>query len=90
MQDLKIVVKEIKGYCDIMQIGDQCIVRGSKLSIPEGRHFCYYALSSVIPLLPAKQRKIDEPGDWMPTTWDVECPDPNGRVILRMEPIDPE
>lgn len=90
MQDLKIVVKEIRGFCDIMEVGDYCVARGSRLSIPEGRHFCYYALSSVIPLLPAKQRKIDEPGDWMPTTWEVECPDPKGRVILQMVPIEPE
>jgi len=41
-------------------------------------------------LLPAKQRKLDEPDDWMPTTWEVQCPDPKGRVIMQMIPIDPE
>jgi len=90
LQDLKIVVKEIKGVCDIMKVGDYCVVRGSRLSIPESPHFCYYALQSILPLLPAKQRKIDEPGDWLPTTWEVECPDPNGQVILRIEPIESE
>jgi carbon-monoxide dehydrogenase iron sulfur subunit len=90
MQDLKIVVKEIKGFCDIMKEGDYCIARGSRLSIPEGDYFCYYALSSIIPLLPAKQRNIEEPDDWMSTTWEVECPDPKGRVILQMIPIESE
>jgi len=42
-----------------------------------------------LPLLPAKQRKLDEPGDWMAGTWEVQCPDPNGRVIMQMIPIDP-
>ena len=67
MQDLKIIVKEIKGYCDTIQEGDYFIVRGGKISIPEG-HFCY----------------------WMEGTWLVECPDPNGQVIMEMVPIDPE
>jgi hypothetical protein len=26
----------------------------------------------------------------MPRTWEVECPDPKGQVIMRMIPIDPE
>jgi uncharacterized repeat protein (TIGR04076 family) len=87
MQDLKIVVKEIKGKCDTMKVGDYCVVRGSRLSIPEGNHFCFYALQSILPLIPAKQRKIDERDDWLPTTWEVECPDPKGQVILRIESI---
>jgi carbon-monoxide dehydrogenase iron sulfur subunit len=89
MQDLKIIVKEIKGYCDTIQKGDYFIVRGGKIFIPEG-HFCYWALNSILPLLPAKQRKLDEPDDWMPRTWLVECPDPNGQVIMEIVPIEPE
>lgn len=86
MQDLKVVVKEIKGICDIMKVGDHFIVSGGKLSIP-GDHFCYWALNSILPLLPAKQRNIVEPDDWIPRTWEVECPDPNGQVILQIIPI---
>lgn len=89
MQDLKIVVKEIKGFCDTIEVGDYFIVRGGRISIPEG-HFCFWALNSIIPLLPAKQRKLDEPDDWMSSTWLVECPDPNGQVIMEIVPIDPE
>jgi uncharacterized repeat protein (TIGR04076 family) len=87
LQDLRIRVKEIKGFCDTLNVGDYCIVRGSHLSIPETAHFCIYALQSVLPLIPAKQRKIDEPEDWLPVTWEVECPDPKGQVILQIEPI---
>ena len=88
MQDLKIVVKDIQGHCDTIELGDYFIVRGGQISIPEG-HFCYWALNAILPLLPAKQRKIDETGDWMSTTWEVHCPDPNGNVIMEMIPIDP-
>lgn len=87
MKDLKIEVEEIKGYCDTMEVGDYFIVRGGKLSIPEGA-FCYWALNAILPLLPAKQRKIDEPDDWIPRTWHVECPDPNGQVIMEISEIE--
>ena len=89
MQDLKVRIKEIKGFCDTIEVGDYFIVRGGRIYIPEG-HFCYWALNSVLPLLPAKQRKLDEPDDWMPTTWEVQCPDPKGMVIMEIIPIDPE
>ena len=89
MQDLKITVKEIKGRCDTMNVGDYCVVRGSRLSIPENDHFCFYALQSILPLIPAKQRVIEEQNDWLSTTWEIECPDPEGQVILRIQPIEP-
>ena len=87
MRDLKIFVKEIKGVCDTMKVGDYCLVSGSGLRIPEGQ-FCYWALQSILPMIPAKQRNFDEPGDWLPTTWEIECPDPRGQVILRISPIE--
>lgn len=86
MQDLKIIVKEIKGHCDTIVVGDYFIVRGGQISIPN-RHFCYWALNAILPLLPAKQRKLDEPTDWMQRTWHVECPDPNGQVIMEIQEI---
>jgi uncharacterized repeat protein (TIGR04076 family) len=88
MQDLKIVVKDIQGHFDTIEMGDYFIVRGGQISIPDG-HFCYWALNAILPLLPAKQRKIDEPGDWMSTTWEVHCPDPQGNVIMEIIPIEP-
>jgi uncharacterized repeat protein (TIGR04076 family) len=90
MHDLKIIVKEIRGVCDTMKLGDYCIVRGSRLSIPENSYFCYWALSSVLPMIPAKQRNINEPNDWLPTTWEVVCPDPKGQVILQIVHIETE
>ena len=47
----------------------------------ENKHICIYALSSLLPLLPAKQRNIDEKDDWLPEVFEIECPDPQGRVI---------
>lgn len=88
LKDLKVEAIKINGVCDTMKEGDHFIVRGGKLSIPEGT-FCYWALNAVLPLLPAKQRKLDEPEDWMPTTWHVQCPDPKGQVILEISEIKP-
>ena len=41
------------------QVGDYFeLTESSRLRIPEGRHFCLYALQAVLPLLPAKQRQL--------------------------------
>lgn len=90
MRRLMVRVKEIKGFCDIMKVGDYFTVDEGKLSIPENPYFCYWALNSILPLLPAKQRKIDESGDWLPVTWEVECPDPKGQVIMEIIPLEEE
>ena len=82
MKTLIVKVKAIDGYCGTHRVGDCFRLEGGKLSFPgENEHVCIYALSSLLPLLPAKQRKIDEPGDWLPEVFEVECPDPEGRVI---------
>ena len=82
MKTLIVKVKEIEGHCDSHKVGDCFRLEGGKLSFPrENKHVCIYALSSLLPLLPAKQRKTDEPDDWLPKVFEVECPDPKGRVI---------
>ena len=50
------------------------------------RHFCIYALQSVLPLLPAKQRQLPE-SDWLEQDSLVCCPDPDERVVMRIERI---
>jgi len=82
MKTLIVKVKAIEGYCDTHEVGDSFRLEGGKLSLTgENKHMCIYALSSLLPLLPAKQREIVEPDDWLPETFEVECPDPKGRVI---------
>lgn len=88
MRDLKIIVKEIQGHCDIMREGDYFVVSGSRLSIPESPYFCYWAINSILPMISVKQRELaEDPGDWMPRTWEIGCPDPNGRVTLQVQPM---
>jgi len=38
----------------------------------------------VLPLLAAKQRQLP-PGDWLEQDMHVACPDPDERVIMRIE-----
>lgn len=91
MKDLKISVHTIKGNCNLpMEKGDYFLLQGGKVFIPPGKHFCLYALQSVLPLLPAKQRNIVEEDDWLPNTKFVSCPDPAGGVILKIETCCPQ
>jgi uncharacterized repeat protein (TIGR04076 family) len=88
MYDLRVVVEEIKGFCDLpMQVGDFFYVRGGRLIVPEGKHVCIWALQSLMPLLPLKQRDSAEENDWVPHTNRMCCPDPHGMVIYRIDRV---
>lgn len=88
LYDLRVTVDRIEGrsVCG-MAVGD-CfeLTRSSELRLPGGGHFCVYALQSVLPLLPAKQRSLAE-GDWLEHDSLVACPDPEERLIMRIERI---
>ncbi len=84
LYDIRVVVDRIEGrsVCG-MKVGDCFEVRNSaQLSIPG--HFCIYALQAVLPMIPAKQRQLP-PGDWMEQDQYVTCPDPEERLIMRIE-----
>ncbi len=88
LYDLRITVDAIEGrsVCG-MAVGDYFdLTESAKLSIPEGKHFCVYALSAVLPLLAAKQRELAE-NDWLERDSLVVCPDPEERLIMRIERI---
>jgi uncharacterized repeat protein (TIGR04076 family) len=85
LRNLRVMVEEVKWNCTSgMQPGDYFLLRSGRLYIPAGGHFCLYALSAVLPLLPAKQRSLAD-GDWLKEANQVICPDPAGNVILRIE-----
>jgi uncharacterized repeat protein (TIGR04076 family) len=88
LYDLVVVVEAIEGHCTCaMSVGDSFFLRSGKLSFPDGRDFCLYALQATIPLLPAKQRR-NHPADWMETDARVTCPDPACRLIMRIDRVD--
>lgn len=83
--DLRVTVERIEGrsVCGL-QVGDYFdLVNSSQLRIPEGRHFCIFALQSALPLLAAKQRQLPA-ADWLETDSLVCCPDPDERLIMRI------
>jgi uncharacterized repeat protein (TIGR04076 family) len=86
--DLRVTVERIEGrsVCGL-EVGDYFeVTESNRIRIPEGRHFCMYALQSVLPLLPAKQRQLPA-SDWLEQDSLVACPDPDERLIMRIERI---
>ena len=86
--DLRVTVENIVGrsVCGLA-VGDWFeLVNSSELRLPDGKHFCIFALQSVLPLLPAKQRQLPA-NDWLERDSLVCCPDPEERVIMRIERI---
>ncbi len=87
LYDLAVIVEEIVGHCTCdMAVGDSIYLKSGKISLTNGRSFCLYALQSVIPLLPAKQR-LNHPADWMETDTRVVCPDPACKLTMRIDRI---
>ncbi|NDL56720.1 TIGR04076 family protein [Phytoactinopolyspora mesophila] len=88
--DLRVVVDRVEGrsVCGL-RAGDYFdVTNSSQVSTAPGRHFCLYAMAAVLPLLPAKQRSR-EPNDWLATDNEVACPDPEERLIMRIERGEP-
>jgi uncharacterized repeat protein (TIGR04076 family) len=88
LYDLRVTVERIEGrsVCGL-QPGDYFeLTESSRLRIPPGKHFCIYALQAVLPLLPAKQRQLPFE-DWLEQDAFVCCPDPEERLVMRIERI---
>ena len=88
LYDIRVTVERIEGrsVCGL-EVGDYFeVTESSRVRIPEGRHFCIYALQAVLPLLPAKQRKLPDE-DWLEQETLVCCPDPEERLVMRIERI---
>ncbi len=86
LYDLRVTVIAIEGrsVCG-MKVGDYFeLTESSKLRLPVGQHFCIYALAAVLPLLAAKQRQLAA-NDWLERDSLVACPDPDERLIMRIE-----
>ncbi len=60
LYDLRVTVERIEGrsVCGL-SVGDYFeLTESSRLRIPAGKHFCIYALQSVLPFLAAKEREL--------------------------------
>lgn len=88
LYDLRVTVTAIEGrsVCG-MAVGDSFeLTESSRLRIPDGKHFCIYALSAVLPLLAAKQRELTD-NDWLARDSLVVCPDPDERLVMTITRI---
>lgn len=86
LYDIRVTVERIEGrsVCGLA-VGDFFeVTESNRVRIPAGKHFCLYALQSVLPLIPAKQRRL-APEDWLEQDSLVCCPDPDERVVMRIE-----
>ena len=92
MNKLKISVTKIVGECTSsppMEKGDWFTVDNGDIRIPAGSFVCAWALQNILPLLPAKERRIAESRkvDWMWRVHHVQCPDPKGRVVFKIDKV---
>ena len=92
MYALKITVTKVLGVCTAdppMKVGDFFTVRDGDIIIPEGGSVCPWALQSLLPLITPREREISEEDDQdsMRRVRYAQCPDPEGRVIFKIERV---
>ncbi len=83
----KLVVRVISiggDYC-AHKVGDFLEVENDTIRIPNGKHVCIWSLSSLLPFLSARQRSSKGSADWLFDVEYIHCPDPNGKVIWKIE-----
>jgi len=90
MYELWIEVERVEGACSgpvPMVPGTGFLVRNGSLIFPSCGPICLHALQSILPMIPVKERLIDDDptSDWIGKTHYVQCPDPKGRTIWRIE-----
>jgi len=90
--ELKVQVTKVMGECTgepPSQPGDYFIVRDGDIIIPEGGSVCPWALQSLLPLITPREREISEEDDQdsMRRVRYAQCPDPEGRVIFKIERV---
>ena len=90
MVELWIEVERVDGVCTgpvPMGLGTGFLVRNGRLHFPAGGPICIFALQSVLTLVAAKERVLnnDPNADWMANVHTVQCPDPKGRTQWRFE-----
>jgi uncharacterized repeat protein (TIGR04076 family) len=88
LYDVRVTVERIEGrsVCGL-QVGDYFeVTESSRVRIPEGKHFCLFAMQSVLALLPAKMRRLPAE-DWLEQDSLVACPDPDERLVMRIERV---
>jgi uncharacterized repeat protein (TIGR04076 family) len=77
LYDLNIIVEgDQKEFICSHEAGLAITVRGENIKLVQPNGFSFYALSSILPLIAAKQRQTDA-NDWMSTDDLIACPDPN-------------
>jgi len=93
MYTLKISVDRVLGVCTAnppMKPGQYFSVSNGDIRIPQGSFVCAWALHSLLPLITPKERKILESSedDWMWRVHHAQCPDPDGRVLFRIDQLE--
>lgn len=90
MYELKVTATKVLGRCTAepsVKPGDYFTVRNGDISVPDGGFICIWALQNMLSVITPKERDIaeDKDSDWMWRVHHVQCPDPEGRVIYKIE-----
>jgi uncharacterized repeat protein (TIGR04076 family) len=81
-----VVERTFSPHCGLA-VWDCFEVEETRLSLPQGKPFCAYAMQATFTLIDARMGDLPE-GHWLERKPTVCCPDPTDGVILRLERVE--
>ena len=72
-----------------LEVGDWFEIGPRGVELPPGKHFCWFAINAVLPLVTGR---IDRPDarEWLASRPRVACPDPPENLVLRLDLVGEE
>jgi uncharacterized repeat protein (TIGR04076 family) len=69
-----------------LKTGDWFEVDSDGLRMPDGQHFCAFAITTALPLLNGRLDG-DTPDEWLDSRPLLQCPDPPEALWMRLETV---
>lgn len=69
-----------------LAVGDSFEVGPEGVSLPEGKHFCWFAIASVAATLGGRL-ETTTPDAWLAERPLIACPDPPENLLMRLEEV---
>lgn len=87
LYNLRVVLERFEWWKQITynaKVGDYFDVIWENIFLPEKQGFSYYNLSSIIPLISAKQRVTNNKNDWIECDDEIRAPDYNCWAVFKI------
>jgi uncharacterized repeat protein (TIGR04076 family) len=90
MASYRVIAEAKESRCPFVGVGDRMVVEGTMVNMDQTTSICTVALSAIQYSLFMMGKAQDTREYGRPEVYELQCPDPNDRVVFQVsrEPID--